>query len=431
MSHITEVLMLLIVVVVGVILLRRRNSVPSATQSATTVADQEQAHYAILDAFNRVVFWCVVLFAHAVLFVPAFVLEPLTVTLFGLIEETKMGWWVVSVVLMFLLNANPSSWAAQQQGFVGGKSAFGKLWYQTSPGLIYTLWGIFTHESAECRLKNLELPIDLPERYAGTDEEKVLRMTSAHAKEVVREGAQDVASMDPLSTGRLTLEVTIPVEYSLDNSPGAWRQYVNRIGSEARLLQIVDDRVVGSVRQEVVNHTPSEVFAQWKAIEASAGEEVDDLSRNCGIHQIRVRVKGFDLPHRVNEALADRTTQHTNVERDRLAGLGSKLKDTLTAEGKLALEQVPLRARIDQLRRAKMRSLGLTNEQALQLAQIEVMGTSLTEANYSLIPRSADGTLEPATFGALMDEGRRASSTNVPKVKITYGHKDTEDGGES
>lgn len=364
--------------------------------SVASVAERKKN--AKIDLRNKYIFWLVVVVTHVVLFLPSFLFEPLKIS-FGE-EPTYFHWVYFSVFLCVLLNLLPFSWKTQKQGFVGGKNAFGALLYQTGPGPIYLFWGICTHEPEECRLNNKEIPTDIQDRYPP-DQKDRLRMTTAPAQ-----GNSAGSGDDPLATGRLTLEVSIPIEWKLSSEPGAWRQWVDKVGSPERLLEIIDDRVVNEVRKEVTIHTPSEVFTEWRTIEAKALAQVDEIS-DAGLDSLRVRVKEFDLPERVNKALADRTAQHANVETKRLEGLADKLKDELRAHGLRALAEAPLQAVVNVVEEGVRK--GMTSEELGRLAYAQLMQTALQNAQYSLIPQGSGGVLDPATLAALFEAGRRAT----------------------
>ena len=118
--------------------------------------------------------------------------------------------------------------------------------------------------------------------------------------------------------------------------------------------------------------------------------------------------KGFDLPHRVNEALAERTKQHVNVETSRLAGEAEKVKNILVAEGVKALKRAEIDGTTEALIRAK-KDLGLSPEQAIVLAYNEVVAKALENARYTLLPQGKGGLLDPATMMAVMQEAVNVS----------------------
>ncbi len=382
---------------------------------ATRDIDQEQC--AREDIVSRRLFWLYVIIAHVALFAPAFLVGPWEFTLFGTTFTVSLAY--VSLFLAIVLNAHPSAWGSVDEADVAGKYLFGRLMYQLSPGAVYLFWGFATFKAESRQRKNREIPGDLPELYQNSDQSQVLRMTSAPARadDTIGKDELEVLGLDPLQTGRLTLEATIPVRFQLDSRPGAYRQWVREVGTEAALLRLVDDEVVTFVRQEVVRNTPSEIFIEWAALQQRAQERVNVIMRKCGIRDLRVTIKQFDLPHSVNSALAARTAAHTNIGTEHMTGMGKKLRQELEAKGLEALTAAPVRAYVNELA-AAMRSrrgggLELKSEQALMFAWMQTIGSALENAQYSFVPQPGGGMFDPMSFMAMVQEGMKASKQDA------------------
>jgi regulator of protease activity HflC (stomatin/prohibitin superfamily) len=249
----------------------------------------------------------------------------------------------------------PSFFLEQTNDEVGAILLFGRYLYTTSPGLIYRPPGITRHRRDSILIQQWEIPKDIPELY-DEDEKSVLRMTSAPAQNAVK---ADDPNADPLATGRLTLSVTCTVSARLDTKPGAYRAFIERIGTIRNFLQITDDVVVRRLRQEVIRRTPSSVLSEWEDLERGAQQRLKDRVGNFGFAELDLGVKKFDLPKRVNEALADRTKEFINVESQRLAGQATLARDTLVAKAKRLLKSAELNGTIDALKRAQMEKGGL------------------------------------------------------------------------
>ena len=358
--------------------------------------DGEQERFSKDERVARSRFFIGVLLAHVVIYLPELVLPPLSV--FGV----EAHWYQLVLVTQIVLLIN--SFKSQQPDEVGALLLFGKWLYQTKPGLVYSppLITVWRHDSA--LLQQREIPGDLPERYGDV---KTIRLTTAPSASTTKSDRENT-STDPLETGRLTLEGSFVISQRLDTKPGAYRQFIERVGSFENFLQIADDLTVNRFSKEVIKRTPAQVLAEWDELDAKAKGMLLEKIGEFGFAELDVFAKGFDLPHRVNQALADRTKQNVDVETKRLEGLGEKEKNLLIAVGIKALKEAEVGGTVSALVRAK-EEFGMSTEQALFLAYQEVIAKSLEKAQYTLLPQGRGGMLDPASMMAVMQEAIKAS----------------------
>jgi len=361
---------------------------------ATDQADQEQEKFARESERGRRSFWNVVFIAYVCAYLPQFfVFEPLWKG-----ETLSLWWW--QVVFLFQTVYSVASLQSQEANEVGAKMFFGRLVHQTEPGPVFVPLFFCSLEKESALLQQWELPTDVPELYSG---EKTLRITTAFPK---NEGSDE---KDPLQTGRLTLEGSVVVQARLDTKVGGFYQFIKRIGSTENFLRIIDDAVVNTIRKGAARKTPSEIFEGWNDLEKEAKEILAGRVGVAGFSELEVRVKGFDLPKRVNEALADRTAAHAAVETERLKGLAQKKHDLLVAEANAALKSAEIKGVVDAIASKKAKNLGITKEYALILAQQEVMGKALEKAKYTLLPAGGGGMLDPATITSVVLQAIKAN----------------------
>jgi regulator of protease activity HflC (stomatin/prohibitin superfamily) len=363
------------------------------------IRDSEQDQFSKDEPLAKRRFFIGVLLAHVVAYIPEFFLPVLEVF------KVEAYWYQFVLVVQIVLFIN--SFKNQQPDEVGGLLLFGGWLYQTNPGLVYAppLVTVWRHDSA--LLQQREIPGDLPERYGGA---KTIRLTTAPSARVMEPGGDTETkkeTRDPLDTGRLTLEGSFVVAARLDRKPGAYRQFIERVGTFENFLQIADDLTVNRFSKEVIKRTPSQVFAEWDEIDKTSKALLIEKVGEFGFAELDVFAKGFDLPHRVNEALANRTKEHINVETKRLEGLGDKEKNILVAVGVKAMKEAEVGGTISALVRAKS-ELGMTPEQALFLAYQEVIAKALEKAQYTLLPQGKGGVLDSASMMAVMQEAIKA-----------------------
>ncbi len=386
---------------------------------------------------NRAKFWICMAGIYVALFIPEIFVAP--ILLFGdrkatteeaIAQQVWAHYWHFVLFLEIVYNllaiirkpdekpANPlpegrrpSFFLEQTNDEVGAILLFGKYLYTTGPGLVYRPLGITRHRRDSILIQQWEIPKDIPELYAE-DERTELRMTSAPAQNDV--DAED-SNADPLATGRLTLGVTCTISSRLDTKPGAYRSFVERIGTIRNFLQITDDIVVRRLRQEVIKRTPSKVLSEWEDLENDAKGRLTARVGLFGFADLDLGVKKFDLPKRVNEALADRTKAFIAVGEQRLQGQATLARDTLVAKANRLLKSAELNGTIDALKRAQMEKsgLGLTPDQALILAYQEVLRQGLSGAQYSLLATGKGGILDMAAMiqEALTGTKRRGGTT--------------------
>jgi len=302
------------------------------------LSDVEQEKLARKEQQAKNMFFLGASIVHVVLLFVAWTLPP--VVIFGTSISPLL---VVVCVLAFVLT---QSFETQQPDEVGGLLLFGRFLYQTEPGLIYSppLVCKWLHESST--LQQFEIPGDLPEQY---NNQKTIRVTTAPSGQTNAERSGSDDKHDPLNTGRLTLEGSFVIQARLDKRPGAFQQFIERIGSMDAFVKIADDLTVNRFSKEVIKRTPSQVLSQWEEIDRVSQESLEAKVGDYGFAELHVFAKGFDLPHRVNEALADRTNQHIGVETKRLEGLGEKQKNELVAVGVQALKKAEIAGTVDAL----------------------------------------------------------------------------------
>lgn len=352
------------------------------------VKDLEQELFLKEEEVAKRHFWTGTALVYIALYIPGLFFEPLTVL------GAELHWYQVVVVAQIIITIN--SFRTQQPNEVGALLLFGQYLYQTKPGLVFAPPFVTEWRHEDSTLRQFEIPGDLPDRYGGA---KTIRVTTAPSAE------KEENSTDPLDTGRLTLEGSFAVASKLDTRPGAFRQFIEHVGTMENFKQMADDLVVNRFSKEVIKRTPSRVLQDWDELDRTSRELLREKVGSFGFDtkKLDVFAKGFDLPHRVNEALAERTKQHVNVETSRLEGEASKARDTLVAEGRKALKRAELDGTIEALAETKEK-IGLSPDQALVLAYNEVIGKALENATYTLLPQGRGGVLDPATMMAIMQE---------------------------
>ncbi len=387
-------------------------------------ADEEQGKLAKKSQTGKLVFWTSTVTIYFLLYLPEFFLPSF------MVMEVKLQWWYM--ILFFEIVYTIVSFEEQRQNEVGAKLFFGKILYETTPGLVFVplLFCELVKESS--LLLQWEVPTDLPEFY-GMDKEgkpiKSLRMTTAPASapKTTDKGKEG----DPLQTGRLTLEGKILILARIDKKPGGFSQFIERMGSVDNFLKVADDLTVNTFRKEIAKKSPSEVFEEWSDVEDTARTALKKRVGSYGFSDLDVRSKEFDLPHRVNESLADRTSAHVRVETLRLEGEGQMKRDLLVAKAVKALEAAPIEGRIKALKIAtKKDGMKLTSDQAIFLAYQEVIKSALEEANYTLLPQGQGGMLDPASMMSVMHEAikvsQKANNSEEEKNTISSENNNTE-----
>ncbi len=392
-----------------------------------TEEQKQQREYAVQGEVERMSFIlkCTVLntvFLILILF--SFLLPIPDLLEFG---EEKVGISIGMVLLCVQIVYTIASLRTQQQNEVGGIFQFGRFLFQTKPGLLYVPPFICSLQKVSSNEMNIEIPKDTPWLYPelwepGSDgkvQNKTLRMTTAFPKK------DETDENDPLQTGRLTLEGTIALQIKLDSKPGAFRQFIEQVGSIRNFIEITDDSVVTAVRRDVVNKTPSEVFKKWKRINTNAEQQMDRYRDGCGFSKMSVKVKGFDLPKRVNEALADRTSAHVGVETGRLKGKskGEELREQ--AVGERAAAAASSQGLVDALILAQKSKedggLGFTEEQALAMLGIQQIREGMEKSTYAILPGSGQpgSPMDPATTSAYFTAMQQAFEQLAAKKKET------------
>lgn len=379
--------------------------------------DVEQEGYAKKSRTTKKYFWLITVVVYTLLYIPEVFLN----SLFSFFEISA-GWW--HFMFAFQVAYTLASLRTQQQNEIGAKLFFGKVLYETEPGLVFVPIFFCDLMKESVNLQQWEIPTDLSELY-GSDEEgkqiKTLRMTTAPAP---KNGTSDDVDKkgDPLQTGRLTLEGKLIVSARIDKKSGGFTQFIERIGNMDNFLKIADDIAVNTFRKEIAKRSPSEVFVDWHDIEIQATEGLKEKIGSFGFTELDVRSKEFDLPHTVNKALATRTAAYTGVETQRLEGEGKKQHDLLVAEAVKALAAAPIAGRIEALVKAMSKDgLELTSEQAVFMAYQEVIKEAFEKANYTLLPQGQGGFLDPASMMSIMQEAVKVSQT--PKKVVNGGGK--------
>lgn len=297
---------------------------------------------------------------------------------------------------------------------VGALFVFGRYVCGTNPGLVYTPIGIITHRSDSVLIQQVEIPTDLADRYTDPETGKpltTLRMTTSPALQNT-EGATTSSTDDPLATGRLTLEVSVVISYRLSRSDEAYRAFVERIGTIEDFLQIVDDEVVTALRKEIAQVTPSQVFEQWKTIEGKVEDALRARVGEQGFDDLRVVVKAFDLPQRVNEELAERTKAHIAVGTERLKGDQARERDTRVAEANRALAAARIQGIIDAFHVANP-EMTLTEGQLVVLAHQAMLAEVLPTADHTAYGLGQGGLLDPNIANLLTGLNRPAGGDRV------------------
>ena len=380
------------------------------------VIDLEQEKFARKSARNRLLFWIMLVVICAGMFTIATVVGEV-VNIGG---YSLQAWLPVFVSLCLYASV---SFTTQDAGKVGAKLLFRGLFYETSPGLIFIPYGIFTHEERSVAVEQKELPTDVPELY-GNEEDgskvKYIRMTTKFPSSGSQK-ASDQNTNDPLETGRLTFNTLITVSFSVSNKPGAFFQYFTRMQTLERFLGIADDVAVGYVKKQVKQRSPSKVLEDWQDIENNATALLNESVKGYGVEDVKITVKEFGLSRDVNTALSERTAAQTNVETQRLKGEGEKKLNIEQAQGIQAKKKAELVGPFEALSEA-IKKLGFTNEQALFLANQEAVARMYEKAKYSIVPSGKGGFMDQAAFMAVMQEAIQASST------VQQGNQNTQGG---
>jgi len=290
---------------------------------------------------------------------------------------------------------------------VGGLMVFGMWLTQTKPGLVYAPRWITSYQADSINIQQKEIPGDLPERYpppSGEDRVVTLRMTSAPTEgETTSPDEEQVkAPQDPLATGRLTLEVSVAVSYRLSDAQGEYQKFVRNVGSEDRFLQIADDEIVSLLRQEVARHTPSQIYTQWQQIEHAAENALKRRVGGFGFEEIRVTVKGFEVPKRVNEAFADRTAASINVGTERQKGMQTLARETLVAQANEKLAAADVNGVINAIKEANP-GVVISEDDRMAIARLVLFAKTLPSANATYFDMGGGG-LVPAMLGPLLEK---------------------------
>lgn len=378
----------------------------------TKIEGKTQEEYAKESKSGEKKFWIAVGIGYLIIYIPSFFVPPV---MFGTIH---LSWWIFVLFLQIIYTI--ASLREQKQNEVGAKTFFGKVLYETGPGLVFTPFFFCEHIKASSLIKQWEIPTDLPLLY-GKDKEgnpiTSLRMTTAPTQSMKSEGEKKEEN-DPLQTGRLTIEGKILVLARLDKEPGGFFQFVETMGSLNNFLEIADDLAVNTFRKEIAKKSPSEVFEEWEKIEQLATEALVKRVGSYGFVDLSVKAKEFDLPYKVNQALAARTSAHASVETERLKGEGIMKRDILVAKAVKALETAPIEGRIEALIVAMNKDgMNLTAEQAVFMAYQEVIKSALKDANYTLLPQGQGGMLDPASMMSIMQEAIKVSQEGSEKKK--------------
>lgn len=396
-------------------------------------------------------YWVIVLVVHALMYVPGLFLGPIIAT-----EALTLSYWhvvlFIQVVYDYLSFTRVTHIITKTQEIegekikttalvvgqgpneVGALYAFGFYICGTGSGLVYAPLFIIEHRRDSVLVQQTEIPGDLPSRY--TDPEtgtplQTLRMTTSPASKnttskdvqasvdendgTQKKGTDEEVDVDPLATGRLTLEVAATISYRLSRDPANYRRFVESVGSIDEFLQIADDEVITSLRREIALATPSEVFVQWKEIEARVKQSLIDRFGNLGFDDLDLNVKEFGLPKRVNEALADRTKENIAVGTERLKGEQAKQRDTRIAQANRALAAANLQGIIDAFRLANP-GMELTEGQLLVLAHQSMLQTTLPTTQHTAYGLGVGGLLDPNVANLLTGLNSPANNkqTDIP-----------------